>query len=79
MPGYIGLQEIEDLTKFIADCDPTIPTALLGFHPHHRMLDLPRTSLAHAENALRISKESGLTNVRIGNKHLLSQERYAFP
>lgn len=79
IPGYIGSQEVEDLTKFIADCDPTIPTALLGFYPHHRMLDIPRTSVAHAESALRIAKDSGLTNVRIGNRHLLSQDHYKFP
>ncbi|NHJ12442.1 MAG: radical SAM protein [Candidatus Thorarchaeota archaeon] len=79
VPGYIGIQEIEELTKFIADCDSTIPTALLGFCPHHRMLDLPRTSIAHAESALRVARESGLTNVRIGNRHLLSEESYEFP
>lgn len=78
IPGYIGVSEIGLLCEFIADCDPKIPTALLGFHPHHAMADLPRTSKAHAEAAYAIAKETGLSNVRVGNKHLLSNEDYDF-
>jgi pyruvate formate lyase activating enzyme len=78
VPGYIGANEVHRLAQFIAECDPSIPTALLGFQPHHAMSDLPRTSKAHAEAALKIALEAGLTNVRIGNKHLLSGHNYDF-
>ncbi|MHA1906304.1 MAG: radical SAM protein [Candidatus Thorarchaeota archaeon] len=78
IPGYIGLREIELLCSFIAINDPTIPTALLGFYPHHHMIDLPRTSRLHARDAFRIARECGLENVRIGNEGLLSSENYNF-
>ncbi|MHA1909910.1 MAG: radical SAM protein, partial [Candidatus Thorarchaeota archaeon] len=78
IPGYIGLSEVNRLCEFIADCDSTIPTALLGFHPHHMMTDLPRTSKAHAEAAQAIAEGIGLSNVRVGNLHLLSNADYDY-
>jgi len=78
IPRYIGVSEVARLCEFIADCDSTIPTALLGFHPHHVMADLPRTSKAHAEAAHLIAQEAGLSNVRVGNTHLLSNVDYDF-
>ncbi len=78
VPGYIDAEEVRRIAEFIAECDPTIPTALLGFYPHHAMSDLPRTSRAHAEVALKMASEAGLTNVRIGNFHLLSGHNYDF-
>ena len=78
VPGYVGVKEVHHLAEFIADCDATIPTALLGFHPHHAMSDLPRTSRNHAEAALRAATDAGLSNVRIGNIHLLSSHDYDF-
>jgi pyruvate formate lyase activating enzyme len=78
VPGYIDLQEVRRICAFIADCDPSIPTALLGFSPHHAMSDLPRTSRNHAKAALEISKEEGLENVRIGNLGLLGLNNYRF-
>lgn len=78
IPGYIGVSEVRRLSNFIADCDPSIPTALLGFTPHHAMMDLPRTSHAHAQAAKEIALQEGLTNVRIGNLAHLSSEEYNF-
>jgi len=78
VPGYIGVSEIGKLAAFIASCDPTVPTALLGFYPHHMMSDLPCTSRAHAEQAVKAAQDAGLTNVRIGNTSLLSSARYNF-
>lgn len=77
VPGYIGMSELKRLAQFIADLDPTIPTALLGFSPHHVMSDLPRTSRAHAEAAKIVATEVGLSNVRIGNVGLLSTASYS--
>jgi pyruvate formate lyase activating enzyme len=78
VPGYVGVDETRKICEFIEQCDPTIPTALLGFFPHHKMWDLPRTSRAHAENALQTARDAGLTNVRIGNVGLLSNDNYRF-
>lgn len=78
IPGYIGASEVRKLTEFIASLDETIPTALLGFMPHLHMRDLPRTNKKHADIALCVAKDSGLTNVRIGNRALLSNAKYAY-
>ena len=78
VPGYIDITEVKKLCAFMAENDPTIPTALLGFSPHHAMSDLPRTSMTHAQAALDIAKEEGLENVRIGNLRLLGRDSYKF-
>lgn len=74
--GYVGVSEVRRLADFIASCDPTIPTALLGFFPHHMMSDLPCTSRAHANAAVKAAQDAGLTNVRVGNRGLLSSADY---
>ncbi|MEM4734852.1 MAG: radical SAM protein [Candidatus Thorarchaeota archaeon] len=76
VPGYVGVIEVQRLCSFIANCDCTIPTVLLGFYPHRHMLDLPSTSRHHAYECKRVAEDAGLTNVRIGNLHLLSDDRY---
>ncbi len=73
IPGYVDPEEVSRIAGFISSLDPTIPYALLAFHPSFRMHDLPRTSRSHAEQALQVAKEAGLKRVRIGNLHLLSQ------
>ncbi|MHA2042692.1 MAG: hypothetical protein ACW975_12610 [Candidatus Thorarchaeota archaeon] len=78
VPGYVGISEVQKLSNFIKECDPTIPTAFLGFHPHHAMSDLPRTSRAHAKAAKEAAMDMGLTNVRIGNMGLLSTKEYPY-
>ncbi|MGY5874512.1 MAG: radical SAM protein [Candidatus Thorarchaeota archaeon] len=78
VPGYIGINEVRKICEFIAECDPSIPTALLGFYPHHAMTDLPRTSRDHAMAAQDAAKDAGLTNVRVGNQALLSTKKYPF-
>jgi len=78
VPGYVDITEVRKICRFIAENDPTIPTALLGFYPHHAMSDLPRTSRAHAQASLEVANEEGLTNVRIGNLGLLGFDDYIF-
>ncbi len=73
VPGYVDVKEVSKIASFIASFDPAIPYALLGFHPHFYMPDLPRTSVRHAEEAEAAARAAGLTNVRIGNRHLLSR------
>lgn len=74
VPGYVDAEEVGEIARFIANIDPNIPYALLGFHPSFMIHDLPRTSLSHAQSALDVARDAGLSNVRIGNRHLLSRE-----
>jgi pyruvate formate lyase activating enzyme len=73
VPGYVDTEEVGRLAGFIAGLDPEIPYALLGFHPHFFLPDLPRTSVRHAEAAEIAARDAGLTRVRVGNRHLLSR------
>jgi pyruvate formate lyase activating enzyme len=74
VPGYVDSQEVALIAKFIASLNPSIPYALLAFAPQFYMQDLPRTSVGHAEAAQEAARAAGLTNVRIGNRHLLSRD-----
>jgi pyruvate formate lyase activating enzyme len=74
VPGYVDAEEVGKIASFIANINPDIPYALLGFHPGYMIHDLPRTSIGHAEGALAAAEAAGLTNVRIGNRHLLSRD-----
>lgn len=74
VPGYLDVEEVGQIACFIANIDPDIPYALLGFHPHFFIPDLPRTSVRHAQEAEAAARAAGLTRVRIGNRHLLSHE-----
>jgi pyruvate formate lyase activating enzyme len=78
VPGYVDIPEVKKICSLIAENDTTIPTALLGFSPHHAMSDLPRTSRAHAQAALDTANDEGLTNVRVGNLGLLGRDDYFF-
>jgi pyruvate formate lyase activating enzyme len=72
VPGYVDIYEIERLAGFICRLSPEIPYSLLAFHPQFQMTDLSTTSRSHAEKARQVALKAGLTNVRIGNIHLLS-------
>lgn len=74
VPGYVDAGEVHRIARFVAEQDPETPYALLAFAPHFRMRDLPRTSFAHAEEAVAAARDAGLRNVRLGNRHLLSRE-----
>jgi pyruvate formate lyase activating enzyme len=67
-----GAQEIGAIASFIANINPDIPFALLGFHGDFLMTDLPRTSLEQANRCLEAAKDAGLKRVRIGNVHILT-------
>ena len=74
VPGYIDSEEVGRIASFIANLDVGIPYALLGFAPHFFMPDLPRTSVRHATEAEAAARAAGLTNVWIGNRHMLSRD-----
>jgi len=71
VPGYIDTQEVQAIASFIAELDPNIPYALLGFHGDFLMVDLPPTSWKQAEACLAAAEAAGLKRVRIGNVHIL--------
>jgi pyruvate formate lyase activating enzyme len=71
IPGLIEPKEVRGLARFIADCNPQIPYALLAFHPDCRLRDLPPTSRRQAEACLAEANAAGLKEVRLGNVHLL--------
>jgi pyruvate formate lyase activating enzyme len=71
VPGYIDAAEVGRIARFLAGLSPHIPYALLAFHPHFMMPDLPFTSRRQAREALQAAREAGLSNVRLGNVHLL--------
>jgi pyruvate formate lyase activating enzyme len=74
VPGYVDAQEVSSIADFIAGFSPDIPYVLLGFAPHFFMSDLPPTSKRHASEAEAAARAAGLTQVRIGNRHLLSSD-----
>ena len=71
IPGYVDVQEVKQIAKFIARLNPEIPYSLLAFYPCFEMSDLPTTSRKHAEDAKRAAERAGLKKVKIGNLHLL--------
>lgn len=74
VPGYVNVEEVGRIARFIARHNPEIPYALLGFGPNYLMPDLPPTSVRHAEMARQAALDAGLHNVRIGNRHLLGHD-----
>lgn len=70
VPGYIEADEVKAIASFIADLDPNIPYALLGFHGDFLMMDLPPTSWTQAQSCLEAAKSAGLKRVRLGNVHV---------
>jgi pyruvate formate lyase activating enzyme len=70
--GYIDEREVADIARFLAAIDSDIPYNLLGFYPSFMLDDLPPTSKDQAKACLEAARAQGLTNVWIGNRHLLA-------
>ena len=71
VPGYVDLEEIHGLARFIASLDPDIPYSLLAFYPQFYLNDLPITSRELAFKARQVAREAGVRRVNLGNLHLL--------
>ncbi len=71
IPGYVDAEEVDRIAEYIAGLSPDIPYILLAFHPRYKMRDLPTTSWETARKCLEAA-EKHLSNVRLGNVHLLS-------
>lgn len=74
VPGYVDEFEVKHIARFIADLNPKIPYSLLAFHPQFYLNDLPTTSRSHALRCREVAFEAGISNVHIGNVHLLSDD-----
>ena len=74
VPGYVDVEEVGSIARFIASLDTGIPYSLLGFYPHFFMADLPTTSRGHAVRCRGAALSAGLKRVHIGNVHLLGEE-----
>ncbi len=71
VPGYVEVEEVSKIARFISSLSRDIPYSLLAFHPQFLMSDLPTTSKRQAQECLEAAKGEGLKRVRIGNIHLL--------
>ncbi|MFZ2089475.1 MAG: radical SAM protein [Desulfobaccales bacterium] len=71
VPGYIDLEEIYGLARYIATLNPDIPYNLLGFYPQFYLRDLPPTPRDFAFKARQVALEAGVKRVNLGNQHLL--------
>lgn len=74
VPDYVDAEQVGKTAEYIASIDPEIPYALLAFAPHFYMSDLPHTSARDAWEAQAAARDAGLSNVRVGNRHLLRSE-----
>ncbi len=75
VPEYVEAAEVGKIAAFIASINPDIPYALLAFAPNFYLSHLPFTSSRQAREAQTAAAEAGLTNVRLGNRHLLDGHR----
>jgi pyruvate formate lyase activating enzyme len=71
VPGYVDLEEIHGLARFIAALNPEIPYSLLAFYPQFYLPDLPVTSRDFALAARQVAVNAGVQHVNLGNVHLL--------
>ncbi len=71
VPYYVGVHEVESIAKFLASIDREIPYSLLIFHPDFKMDDLPVTPRSQVQSCMEAA-ERHLSNVNLGNKHLLN-------
>jgi len=62
-----SIQELKDLSKFLADLDPNIPWHISRFHPTYRLTHIPSTPPDSIRRAKDIGYESGLKYVYTGN------------
>jgi pyruvate formate lyase activating enzyme len=71
IPGYVDVEEVGALARFIASFDRTLPYRLLPFVPAFMMDDLPATTVVEMERCLAAARAAGLTRVAAGSQHLI--------
>ena len=60
-------EELNELTKFIAEIDKNIPWHVSAFFPMHKMTNTSPTSTEEIVNAINIGKDNGLRFIYAGN------------
>lgn len=60
VPGYVEVDEVEELAGFVASIDQDIPYSLLAFSPSYQMTDLPKMSKQTAKECLAAARKAGL-------------------
>lgn len=71
VPGYTDAEEVDQIARFIASIDETIPYSLLVFYPHFMMSDLPITLVKEAQECYLAARKH-LKRVNLGNLNLLT-------
>ncbi len=71
VPGYVEVDEVRAIARFLAGLNPAIPYSLLAFCPQFLMDDLPPTSRQHGVACHEAAREEGLQQVKLGNVQLL--------
>jgi pyruvate formate lyase activating enzyme len=71
VPGYVDVEEVEPLSRYLAGLGTDIPYLLIGFFSCYQMSDLPNTSRQQARRCLKAAKAAGLTCVQLDNAALL--------
>jgi pyruvate formate lyase activating enzyme len=71
VPGYVEVEEVEGIAKFISEIDGNIPYTLLAFYPCYVMNDLPNTNRKQALECQKTAQKH-LKNTKIGNINLFS-------
>jgi pyruvate formate lyase activating enzyme len=61
--------EIDRLTGWLAELEPSVPMHFSAFHPDFKMLDVPPTPLATLQRARARALANGLRHVYVGNVH----------
>jgi pyruvate formate lyase activating enzyme len=69
--GYTDIEEVEQISNFIAKIDPSIPYSLLVFFPHNMMNDLPMTPPAQVRECYEAARRH-LKRVNVGNFNLIN-------
>jgi pyruvate formate lyase activating enzyme len=75
VPGYIDEEEVREISSWMVSLNPDIPYTLLAFYPQFFFKDLPLTSREMAFRCKEVAVGEGLRRVRIGNLHLLLDEK----
>lgn len=60
-------REMEDITSFIADIDPSIPWHISRFRPAYKMKDRSATPVNKMRMAREVGREAGLEHIYMGN------------
>jgi len=71
VPGYVDVEEVEPIARFLAGLDVKLPYLLLGCFSCHHLADLPNTSKQQARRCQVAARGAGLKKVRLENQHLL--------